>query len=351
MKVLQAYKPGELRVVDEEKPVPGPREVLAKVYHCGICRTDVSIVEGSLKLGLDNDPIYPVRIGHEWSGIVEQVGSECQRIKVGDRVISETGIYCGECRPCMEGAPERCIHGRSLGTIGHCWPGGFAEYILMPERETYIVPDNVSLEEAALVEPASIGFYGLSRASIGPGHNLLVVGTGPIGLGGMACAKGVGTGKIILAGRKNKKLEIGRKMGADITVNLLHEDLREVVMRETNGYGMDVILDTTGSVDMFNKLCYLLHPSGYLVIPAFYERLVPNADIDRLIVTNGTLIGSAGAPNMPGKILDLISYRHVSLKPMLTDRYPFSHVEEAFRMAGSNNETRVKVMVDFCSEN
>jgi L-iditol 2-dehydrogenase len=247
MKVLLAYTPGELRVVDMDTPKPGPHDVLAKVSYCGVCATDVAIMKGLLHLGDGLDPIYPVRVGHEWSGVVVETGSETQRIKVGDRVISDTSYSCGECEYCLKGEYQNCVNGRAIGTIKNCWPGAFAEYMLVRERSTFKVPDNVDLDEAALVEPASIGLYGLLRSPMGPGQNLLVVGTGPIGLGGMACAKGMGVGKTLLAGRKDKKLEIGRLMGADVLINTTRDNLYDVVMRETNGRGMDIIMDTSGA--------------------------------------------------------------------------------------------------------
>jgi threonine dehydrogenase-like Zn-dependent dehydrogenase len=217
----------------------------------------------------------------------------------------------------------------------------------MTERLTFRVPDNVPSDTAALVEPASIGFYGLTKTPIGPGTTLLVLGTGPISLGGMACAKGIGSGKIILAGRKDAKLAIGRKLGADVLVNMDKEDLREAVMRETNGRGADVVLDTTGAADIINLSIALTRSSGYIVFPGFYERLLDNFAIDNIIVRNVTLIGAAAAVDMQRRILDLLDRGHIDLKPMITDRYPFAKVKEAFAAVEEKNNTRVKIMVDF----
>lgn len=347
MKVLLAYAPGELRVVDMEKPVPGPREILCKVAHCGVCATDVAIKRGVLNLGDGNDPIYPVRLGHEWSGVVVETGSETWRMKVGDKVISDTGYFCGECEMCKRGEYQSCLNGRSIGTIGHCWPGGFADYMLVPERIAYKVPENVALDEAALIEPASIGFYGLERAGFTPETNLLVVGTGPISLGGMACAKAMGIGKTIVAGRKDAKLAIAKELGADITVNMSRENLYDVVMRETDGRGMDIVMDSTGAPELLNDSMLMLRGSGKLVIPAFYEKILDGVRLDRLIVKNCTLIGAAGTPNIGGKLLSLMQSGRLNLRPMLTDRFPFSQVKEAFDAVTARNETRVKVMVDF----
>lgn len=347
MKVLLAMGDGTICVTEEERPVPGPGEILAKVAHCGICATDIAIADGTLRLGSGMDPVYPVRLGHEWSGVVVETGPGTRRLKPGDRVISDTGYSCGECRYCLEGEYQNCENGKAIGTIGECWPGAFAEYMLMPERLMFRVPDGVELDEAALVEPASIGLYGLLRSPMGPGQNLLVVGTGPIGLGGMACAKAMGSGKIILAGRKDAKLDIGSRMGADLLVNTTKEDLREVVMRETNGRGMDIILDTTGNAGIFNETVRLLRGSGTIVIPGFYGELIEKADIDYLVSHNCTLAGAAGTPNMGRKILDLLGTRKICLSPMITERYPFSKVQEAFDAVKCHNDWRIKIMIDF----
>ena len=345
MKVLLAQTPGELRVVEMEDPRPGPREIMAKVAYCGICGTDISIYKGILNLGEGNSPIYPVRLGHEWSGVVVETGSETRRLRVGDHVISDTGYSCGECEMCLEGNYQCCLYGRAIGTTGECWPGAFAEYMVMPERLTFNVPNKVGLDEAALVEPASIGLYGLLRAGIGPNKNLLVIGTGPIGLGGMACAKGMGVGKTILAGRKDKKLAIGAKMGADVLVNTTREDLAAVVMRETKGRGMDIVMDTTGDAAIFNDVMEMVRPAGMLVIPAFYEKPIPNVHLDRLIARDCTLIGAAGTPNVGRKVLDLLQNGHTSLKEMITDRFAFADVEAAFHAVSERNDSRVKILV------
>ena len=346
MKALVAYAPGELRIIEVDKPKPGPKEVLARVAFCGVCATDVSIMKGTLKLGEGNDPVYPVRLGHEWSGVIEEVGSETWMLKKGDRIISDTCYSCGECEMCLCGEYQNCEKGRAIGTIRDAWPGGFAEYMVMPERLVFKVPDTVGLDEAALVEPASIGLYGLLRSPMGPGKTLLVLGTGPIGLGGMACARGMGSGKIILAGRKDKKLEVGKAMGADILVNTVKENLHDAVMRETEGKGADVILETTGDPDLLNDILMMLRSSGTLVIPAFYEQELNHVMLDRLIVRNCTLVGAAGTPNMGRKILDMLGNGRTSLKLMITDRFPFSQVMQAFEAFDQRNDSRVKVMVE-----
>jgi threonine dehydrogenase-like Zn-dependent dehydrogenase len=347
MKVLVVKEPGVLVIDDIEKPRPGPGDILARVLHCGICATDVSIANGTLNLGKGNEPVYPVRIGHEWSGRIVETGGETKKLKVDDLVISETGYSCGVCEYCLRGEINKCIEGRAVGTIGNCWPGAFAEYMLMPERLAFRVPDNVPVDTAALVEPASIGFYGLTRTPVGPDTTLLVVGTGPVSLGGMACARGAGSGKIILAGRKDGKLAIGKVLGADVLVNMEKEDLTEAVMRETGGRGADVVMDGTGAPGLLNLSVSLTRGSGYLVLPGFYEQHIKNFSIDTIIVRNITLVGTGGATDMQRRILDMLSLGRIDLKPLITHRYPFDQVLDAFKAVSTKNDSRVKIMIDF----
>ena len=131
------------------------------------------------------------------------------------------------------------------------------------------------LEEAALIPAGKHRLItGLERAGFDPHTNLLILGTGPISLGGMACAKAMGIGKTIVAGRKDAKLEVAKKLGADITVNMTRENLLDIVMRETDGPGMDIVMDSTGAPELLNDAMFMLRGSGSLVIPAFYEQVL-----------------------------------------------------------------------------
>ena len=218
---------------------------------------------------------------------------------------------------------------------------------MVPERLAFKVPENVASDIAALVEPAGIGFFGLTRTPLGPESTLLVMGTGAISLGGMACAKGYRIGKIILAGRKDSKLEIGKKMGADILVNLERDNLRSVVMKETSGMGATTVLDGTGSPDLLNLSVSLARDFGYIVLPGFYEQAVNGFIIDNAIVRNCTIIGSAGAQDIQRRILDLLTNGFIDLSPMITHRYSFGQILDAFKAVEEYSSTRCKIMIDF----
>jgi len=131
--------------------VIGPRDVLTKVKYCGVCGTDVSIYTGETNLVKNGLIKYPVRIGHEWSGIVESVGSGVIEFKAGDRVVGDTVVACGECKACLGGNYMLCPDLRCVGTV-NAWDGGFAEYTVFPARHIFRIPDNIALDEAALIE-------------------------------------------------------------------------------------------------------------------------------------------------------------------------------------------------------
>jgi len=347
MKAVVVNKPGDVRIVEVEKPKPGPRDVVARVLHCGVCATDISIINGTCNLGEGMEVRYPARIGHEWVGEIVETGSEIKRLKIGDRIISGSGYNCGVCESCVRGEFSLCHESRAIGTIGNAWPGAFAEYMMIPEHLTFRVPDNIPSDTAALVEPAAIGLSGLMRTPLGPGNTLLVMGTGAISMGGMACAKGYGIGKTILAGRKDPKLEIGKRLGADVLVNMEKEDLKSVVMRETNGMGTTIVLDATGAPELLNLSASLAQSGGHIVLPGFYEQPINGFAIDNVIVRSCTIVGAAGEKDIQRRILDLLTNGHVDLSPMITHRYPFSRIPDAFEAMKKEGATRCKIMVDF----
>jgi len=180
MKVLTVTAPYKAEFSEIEKPIPVGKMMLVKVKRTGVCATDISIFTGESSFVKNGQITYPVRFGHEWSGIVESVGEDVKNFKVGDRVFSDSGISCGECDNCKAGRYDKCKFIRSVGTI-NAWDGPFAEYMLIPEFNAYKVPDNVSYDEAALIEPTAISYDAFSGFEIKPDMTVAVIGVGAIG--------------------------------------------------------------------------------------------------------------------------------------------------------------------------
>lgn len=345
MKALIIAAPGDARMIETEKPEVGSTDVLIKVVYSGICGTDLSILSGDMKLVRDGSIKYPVRIGHEWSGIVVETGEGVKGFKQGDRVVSESGVSCGECEFCLDGRYELCENGRSLGTV-NCWDGSFAEYILIPERHLYKLPDDISLEEGMLIEPASIALAGLKHSNISPGSTVLIVGTGPIGLAAIPFAKSMGAARVIISGRKEIKLDVAVTMGADVTINATKEDLVGIVMKETGGKGVDVVLETSGNADAINRSVDTVKHGGIVALIGFYEDNVKDFDIDKLVTKRVCFQGILGEFGLPQEVINIMVKEKISLIPLITHRFKFEKAIDAMRTANEKNDTKIKMLVE-----
>lgn len=347
MKALVAQSPGVVKVMEVPIPEVGPNDVLARVKYCGVCATDIAIITGISGFVESGLVQYPVRIGHEWSGIVEKVGSNVKDIRVGDHVVAEDGVPCLQCDFCKSGRTERCRHARSVGTVGEFWNGAFAEYMLMPAPLVYKLKPETDLMEAAMFEPACIAMHGVKRSEFEPDDTVLVIGTGPIGLAAVGLLKALGCKHVIMTGRRDSKLEYAKKMGADIIINDTREDTHAAIMQATQGFGVDCVIESSGNATALKQSLRYVRAGGKVVLLGFYETLVQDFDIDRLVVSGIDLLGIAGMPHVARPVIDLMESGKVNFKPLITSVMPFSQVEEAVQKVIDNDGDRIKVLVEF----
>jgi L-iditol 2-dehydrogenase len=348
MKAIVVKRPNELEMIDVPKPKVGPKDVLAKVSYCGICATDMAIYDGSLFSGQKDMVRYPVRIGHEWSGVVEEVGCDVVGLAPGDKVAGDDGVPCGDCMFCLAGEYQLCPYSHSVGTVGDAWPGAFAEYMLMPARITFKLSPDTDLKEAALIEPAGIAFTGLKKGDIKVGDVVVVVGTGAIGLAAVAMAKSFGAAKVILVGRRDSKLEIGKKMGADVVVNVKKEDAAKAIRPHTKlGLGADVVVETSGNVDALAQCFTYIRNGGRLPVLGFYEQRLDGFDIDRIVLSYIDIKGVAGSANVFAPIISMMQHKIVDFSPLISGVYPAAQYKEAFDKVLENAGDRIKVLIEF----
>jgi len=346
MKVLKILGKNRIDFFDEEIPEVGPRDVLTRVRYCGVCGTDVSIYSGETSLVRDGLIKYPVIPGHEWSGIVEAVGSEVEDVKAGDRVVGDTVVSCGFCKSCLSGNYMKCDKLRCVGTV-NAWDGAFAEYTLFPARHIYKIPDSIPLDEAATIEPAALAMNAIYKSNFKAGQTVLVIGTGAIGLVSVRLTSASGASKVILSGRKDVKLETGRIMGADIAVNINKENLKETVMRETGGEGVDLVIEASGAVSALREALDMVKIDGTIALLGFYEEKVNELNVDKAVFNCIKVIGIAGSPSMYTPVIDLMASGKVSFKHIITHRYAFKDAVEAFKDMKGKNDTRIKILVEF----
>ena len=223
MKSAVFYGKHDLRVEESPKPSVGPHDVLIQVKACGVCGTDVHIYEGDKGAAAVTPPTI---LGHEFSGVVAEVGGAVTRCKPGDRVCIDPNCYCGACTPCRSGVAHFCEHMIGYGTTTN---GGFAEYCAVNERQVYQLGAHTSFEQGAMAEPVACCLHGLDMCEIRPGHQVVVIGGGMIGLLMLQLARLAGAAKVALLEPVAGKREVGKSLGADVCIDPLHEDVQAVL--------------------------------------------------------------------------------------------------------------------------
>ena len=251
MKAALWYGRQDLRVMEVPNPVPANDEVVIKVMRCGICGTDIHDYEdGPHSIPVDvPDPLTgvtaPVIMGHELCGIVTEVGKDVDEWKIGDRVVVAPLLHCGKCYFCNRGLEHLCVIQAGLGLQTY-W-GGFAEYCCLKDYQLRHMPDYMTWDQGALVEPTNLAMYAIKRSGMQPGDNILITGGGPIALMILMCANAAGAGKVYMTEKHDSRMELMKKHGATEIFNITKTDPLKEILERTNGIGVDVAFEVTGS--------------------------------------------------------------------------------------------------------
>ena len=348
MKAITVFGPNNAKYVDVAMPELRDDSVLIRVKNTGLCATDVGIYTGKCSFVETGEITYPCRFGHEFSGVVEKVGKNVTKFKVGDKVITDSGVSCGECDTCKKGDYENCPHIKSVGTV-NCWDGCYAEYVLMPEYNTYKMPDNLSYEEGALIEPLCISHDAFHNYQMPKDATVVVIGTGATGMGAVWLAKYFGAKKVIAIGRTDSKLEIAKQIGADEVINSKREDAVEALKKLTDGKGADLVIESSGSQAAFLQSLDMVKRDGRLSIISFYERNIDNVPVDKIALSRIQLVGAAGRFGTPAKVAEIMKNNPISIKPIITHRVKFEDTLAVFENMENSQiaKDKIKVMVEF----
>lgn len=241
MKAAVFYEKNDLRIESIEKPTPKLGEVLIKVMACGICGTDVHIFHGDE--GAAPTPAGTV-LGHEFAGVVEAIGDGVKGVAVGDRVCVDPNKLCNECYYCKSGIGHFCENMIGIGTTVN---GGFSEYCVVPESQVYKIADTTTFEMAAMTEPVACCVHGIDMCNISCGDTVAVIGGGMIGLIMLQLAKISGAGKLILIEPVEEKREMAKKLGADICIDPINEDVK-VVLAKNNIHRVSSVIECVGKI-------------------------------------------------------------------------------------------------------
>jgi threonine 3-dehydrogenase len=318
--------PGAAYRTDLPMPEVGPNDVLVKVRAAAICGTDLHILPWTPYAAARFKP--PMVFGHEFAGDIVEVGANVSECKAGDRVAGETHIPCNECYQCKTDNRHIC---NDMKIIGVHAPGAFAEYIAFPKDCVYKLPESLSYEAGAMLEPMGVGVHGASAAKV-KGENVVVYGCGPIGAMGVGACKAWGAKRIVAVDVFDDKLKIAKAMGADVTVNANRTDAANEIIKIFDGAGADVIIDYSGNVAAIRAEFKALRKGGRLALVG-----LPGEDItlnlcDDIIYKEATVIGVTGRLMYQTweECAGLLNTRGFSLDPVFGGTYPLKDFEKAF---------------------
>ena len=346
MKAGVVHAKNDIRYEEIDKPEITAGTVLVKVKYTGICGSDVPRVNG------DACHFFPNVLGHEFSGVVEEVGEGVTRVHPGDRVAGVPLVPCLKCEDCQKGNYSLCKH---YSFIGSRQFGSFAEYVCVPERNVVKFDDRISFEKAALFEPATVALHGLERTGYQGGHTVAILGSGTIGLLTMQWAKIFGASKIVVFDILDEKLELAKRLGADDGVNTLEENYMEKAMALTDGRGYDYVYETAGNTITMkmafqlaaNKagVCFIGTPTKEL---SFTVSEWENMNRKEFQLTGSWM--SYSAP-FPGHEWQLVSH-YIATGDMKIDDdiifkvIPLSQIDQAFELFKQRGAVKGKILID-----
>jgi len=338
MKAVILHKVRDLRVEDVPAPKILADEVLIEVKATGICGTDLHIYKGEWKTRM------PIILGHEFSGAVANLGREVEDLNVGDHVVAEPNIVCGKCRFCL--MSERNYFCENLEAVGVTVNGAFAEYVKTKGRNVYKTPEELSFDEAALIEPLACCIRGLDQAGIRTGDVIAIVGAGPIGLILLQLVKTGGASMVIQTDIDEIRLELARKLGADHVLNVSRDNPAEAVKRLTGGYGVDVAIEAVGSPETIIQAMKVTRRGGRLnIFGVSPQDAVWEVKPFDLYEKELTITTSYRSPFTFQRAVRIASTGRVDLKPLISHVFRLGEIGRAFDVAEKKLEGAIKVLV------
>jgi threonine dehydrogenase-like Zn-dependent dehydrogenase len=352
MKAWVLGGPDELFLRDKPVPVPARAEVLVRIDAVAICATDLEVIHSgspaSILGGLPfNKNFTP---GHEYMGTVAALGPDVDEFAIGERVSVEIHAGCGQCKRCRQGMYTSCLNygkpEKGHRANGFTTDGGFTEYAVNHINTLARVPDSMSDAEATLVVTAGTSMYGLTElGGLVAGESVVVIGPGPIGLLAVAVAKALGASPVILTGTRNKRLAIGKELGADRVINIGDEDPVAVVRELTGGIGADYVVECAGTEATLNQAIHMTNRGGKICLAAFPHEAA-TLDIAHLVKNNIYAYGIRGeGRSATRRAMALMAEKRFDATRIHTHTFPLADLRTALRYARERIDDAIKVVV------
>lgn len=340
MKASVCYKQNDLRIEDLPIPEISDNEVLIKMLACGLCGTDIQKIRG--------DTVNkPTVLGHEVVGEIVKKGKNVSKFEIGDRVITAIHVPCFTCHYCNKGHYTICEQFRT----NNIDPGGFAEFIRIPKLHlnhlTHKVSNNVTDEEATLIEPIACCLHGLKQADIRPNDSVLIMGAGTIGILHAQLAKIKGANKVIVSDMSKFKLQKALNVGCDYAINIKEKNIIDEVNKITDGQGVDVIVIAAGVSSLVADAVNMVRRAGKIIVfSGFDKNKLVTLDVSRFFKDEISIIGTYSVtPYEFPEALDLLEKRKLNTKEMITHVYPLNKLSEAIDISTNPEQPVLKVII------
>jgi L-iditol 2-dehydrogenase len=325
--VLYDKTDGSVEIRDVPVPTIGPEECLVEVKYCGICGSEPHMYHGQLTL-LARPPVV---LGHEWSGQIVQAGERVTGFAAGDRVTCETAAEtCGTCVYCRSGSYNLCPQRRGFG-FGV--DGAFTRFVRARYQRLHHLPEGVSYEAAAMTEPICVAYNaGVEKSRIHPGDVVVVVGPGPVGLFCLQVARLAGAGTLVVTGTRHDRarLELARRLGADITVDVSEQDPIEVVRGLGDGLGAHLVIDCAGVPPAIQQSLTMVRQNGQVTKVGWSLQPV-NLTMDEIVAKAITYQGAFSHTWSTWEtVLELLRQGQIETEPLMSEIWPITRWEEAF---------------------
>jgi len=350
MKTAVWHGPRDIRIEDRPEPgEPGRGEVIIAVERAGICGSDVSeFLDGPHAIPMDRPhPLTgrkaPLILGHEYSGVVVAVGDGVDGIKEGDRVCGDATLRCNECFWCKKGEYNLCKYGAAIGLHTD---GAFAEFLTVPAYTIVHLPDEITFEEGAMVEPLAVGLHAIKKGSLVPGEEVVIFGFGMIGAAIALFAKASGAAGIYIVEPNESRRRAAEELGVDGCYDAISERSRREIYERTGKIGPDVVFDCTGRTEAFHEIVEYARRGGRVVIAGIGHSKA-ELDTRRVVYYERMIIGAIGYQYDLPLVVKMMAKSMIDVKKFIGDVIPLTRiVTDGFERLVASPATPLRVLVD-----
>jgi L-iditol 2-dehydrogenase len=342
MRALLLAEYSNLQLKDLPQPVPRPDELLIQVAACGICGSDVHGYDGST-----GRRIPPIVMGHEAAGIVSAVGPEVEGFAPGDRVTFDSTVFCGACAYCLKGEVNLCNQRQVIGVSCAEFrrAGAFAEFLTVPARVEYKLPENLSFAEAAMLEAVSVALHGVVVTEMKGGETVLVIGAGMIGLLLLQAARAAGASRVFISDVDATRLKLAKELGADETFLVSGTALLEEILQRTEGDGVDVVLEAVGREETIAAGIDCVRKGGTVTLVGNISPKV-EMPLQKVVSRQIRLQGSCASAGEYPEAMRLMANGKIKVASLITAVAPLKDGPRWFERLHAREPNLMKVVLD-----